>query len=79
MLRGAFDMMYDFLGQWWFDAEDPLELETVPAMVAEAEDDDDGTPLPPPTGDDKPRCVSCGDPNFSLEGERCIACRIGMC
>lgn len=78
MLRGAFDMLSDFVGQWWFDTQDPLELETVPAMITEAEEDEDDTPLPPATGHDRPRCVGCGDPNFSLESEYCIACRVGM-
>lgn len=39
---------------------------------------DDGTPLPPPAGHDKPICTVCGDPNFSLEGDVCIACRVGV-
>lgn len=78
LLRGALGMVSDYLGQWWFDEQDQLELETIPAMVAEAEDDDDGEPLPPRTGDDRPRCTVCGDPNFSMESEYCIACRIGM-
>jgi hypothetical protein len=26
----------------------------------------------------RPICTSCGDPNFSLEKPRCIACRIAL-
>lgn len=83
MLRGLYDLLCSVPASWWFATQTPLDLEPVPAMITEADledefDDDDGTPLPPPTGHDKPVCVSCGDPNFSLEGDLCIACRIGM-
>lgn len=26
----------------------------------------------------RPKCSSCGDPNFSLADDRCISCRIGF-
>lgn len=81
-------MINDFTGQWWFASQTPLDLDPVPAEVNETDLDDeaedavdyadDDTPLPPPAGHDKPVCKSCGDPNYSLESEFCIACRIGM-
>lgn len=86
MLRGLFDVMCSaFTGGWWFEDQEPLVVDPVPPALIESrydntpeEPEDDGTPLPPPTGSDKPECVKCGDPNFSLESEICIACRIGM-
>lgn len=88
MLRGAFDMIWQYTGQWWFDTQQPLDLDPIPATIhemtdgywqtVEEGDDDDNTPLPPPTGHHLPKCVECGDPNFSLNSEYCISCRIGV-
>ncbi len=44
----------------------------------EPDDEDDDSPFPAPTGEGLPECVECGDPNFSLRGDRCICCRIWM-
>lgn len=85
-------MLCSFTGAWWFAQQEPLDLDPIPATVAETgaskppkhesdvltydeDDDEDGEPLPPPTGEGKPACVSCGDPNFSTESELCIGCR----
>lgn len=78
--------MVDYTGQWWLETQEPLNLDPIPAQISDenvegGEEDidvDDGTPFPPVTGEDRPRCIGCGDPNFSLESEYCIACRIGM-
>lgn len=84
MLRGLFDTMcMAFTGQWWIDQQDaldpmppaPLPHESDVVMITDA--DDDG-PLPPDTGSERPACGICGDPNFSLSGDVCIACRIGV-
>lgn len=85
MLRGLYEILCSIPGNWWFDAQTPLDLEPVPATVTETAEEateeveyveiDDGTPLPPPTSEGKSLCVSCGDPNFSLDSEVCVACR----
>lgn len=83
-------MAHEYLtGQWWFATQEPLDLDPIPASDEGPSDsvpedptqpwwDDKSIPTPPPTGEDKPACVGCGDPNFSLESKYCIACRIGM-
>jgi hypothetical protein len=86
MLRGLYDMVHEFTGQWWFDTQEPHDHGPVPALTNSGdgywqtveEDSDDKTPLPPPIGEGLPGCVSCGDPNFSLDNDLCICCRIGM-
>lgn len=84
LLSAAWDRLADFTGQLWFAAQESENNDPIPATINEVayyskhEEDDDSTPLPPPTGSDKPECKACGDPNFSLEGDLCIACRIGM-
>lgn len=91
MLRGLYDLVCSaFTGGWWFDAQEPLDHGPVLATVSEQPedldddedideyDDDDSEPLPPPAGHDRPRCISCNDPNYSLDSELCIACRVWM-
>jgi hypothetical protein len=90
ILRSLYELFCNITGQWWFSQQQPLNLDPIPATISNdvSEDEvtseepvadyDDGTPLPPATGSDKPVCKGCGDPNFSLEKEYCIACRIGM-
>lgn len=66
------------VGQWWFDMQEP-EWTPVIATAAEIEDDGDSDePMPAPYGNNRPRCKSCGGPNFSAENARCITCRLGM-
>lgn len=73
------------VGQWWFDSENPIDWGPALATVAEHhgddavdDDDDDGEPYPADTGSKRPRCKTCGGPNFSPENEVCIICRLGM-
>lgn len=75
LLRGPFDVIGRALGQWWFDAQTPIDWGPALATVNESYADS-RKPLPEATGSERPKCKLCGDPNFSLEGEICIACRI---
>jgi hypothetical protein len=88
LLRGLYDTFFRSTwpvtgqGQWWFEAQTPVDWEPAIAVAAvihddDDDDDDDGT-LPAGTGHDRPRCSNCKGPNFSPEGDKCLACRLGM-
>lgn len=88
ILRDLYSLFWDMLGYWWMGTQrpsSPVAPTTTPPVASaftefndETDWEDDGSPLPAATGSDKPACVSCGDPNFSLESEFCISCRVGM-
>ncbi len=60
-----------------FNAEDAATaLTAVPPDVKEDEIDENESPSYDPEG---PKCRTCGGPNFSLEKDQCIVCRIGFC
>lgn len=81
LFSDACSATWDFVGYWWFGPQHPDELEPAPTRastpVVEVTiiDDDDDDDMPPISGDGKPKCVSCGGPNFSLAKSLCIMCR----
>lgn len=74
VFRGLYDRVLDFTGGWWFDTQQPLDLDPVSAIISESADDsaDDENVV---HSKRRPKCRTCGDPNYSLESEICIACR----
>lgn len=76
VLQGLHDAFMQPEGQWWFAANDPIDFEpsTVePDPQCEEEDQD---PVRAPHGSDLPKCRICKDPNFSMNDDRCITCRM---
>lgn len=90
ILRGLYDVVCEMLrpithpqpqpaGEWWFTSQDETDWATAFAVVAEHHGDDDGSgPMPESYGSDRPKCKTCGGPNFSLEDDECLICRLGM-
>lgn len=76
LFRWALDMLFSFTGAWW-SRQQQMDLEPLLATAGGGPIEDDDGPLPEEAGADRPRCTLCGDPNYSLESEICIACRIG--